>query len=126
MAEHQCERQCVDCGGCIDDRPQGAYLCKSDFESRQRAARRASYRKWREQNPTAKSRARLNGTVGKEVVCSCGQPFVKRSGNHKFCDACATANRDFYRAAWNSKHPDRAHGPALNGRWGAERTAVAA
>ena len=134
------QRVCVDCGADISGRAPHAYLCGeprvpsdgllrvnllSCSERRQRAARRANYRQWKAQHPGAKSRVRLNGTVGKEATCSCGVTFVKRGGNHRFCDACGQANNDFHHAVWNLRHPNRPHGPALNGVWSNERAVAA-
>lgn len=111
----ECPRGCVDCGRCICSRPKDAYLCASDFDERQRDARKRYY----EAHP--KGRKRYTKTVGTEIVCAtpeCGAVFVKKSGNHRFCDPCRTANDSYHDTVWNSRNPNRPHGPALNGVWG--------
>lgn len=115
------QRTCADCSADISDRPKFAYLCRACAKARQVAHRRAYYA------AHPKGGARYTGMVGTEIGCSgtgCKNRFVKRGGNHIFCDDCRLANESYHDSVWNSKHPERAHGPALNGRWGAVSAAA--
>lgn len=118
-------RTCADCGRDISIRPSSAYLCASCAETRQRLARKAYYEKRKREGLTRKQR--FNGSVGTTVVCitpACGTTFVKKAGNHRYCDPCREANESYHDTAWNSRNPNRAHGPALIGRWGGAQVAA--
>ena len=90
-------RTCRTCGAAFPGGPR-AYYCPACRSERAKEANR----RCKERKAAGKSRA-----IGSVDICSiCGKPYTVASGQQKFCEACATEQRNAQALARYHSDPD--------------------